>query len=58
MLAGEKRGAGYQKEDALGSDIGLWFSSNSEGPWIGMRSVLTLGTFPRQVAEQNLAVEI
>jgi vacuolar protein sorting-associated protein 13A/C len=57
-LAGESKGAGFQKEEVDRSDIGLWFSSNSEGPWTGMRSVLTLGTFPRQVCDQTLAVEV
>ncbi|KAL3679175.1 hypothetical protein R1sor_022131 [Riccia sorocarpa] len=50
--------SGFQKEEVLGSDIGLWLSANSEGPWTGLRSVLTLGTVPRQIGEQHLAVEV
>lgn len=58
MLGGEKKSAGLPKTEVDRSDIGLWFSSNSEGPWTGLRSVLTLGTFPRQIGEQSLAVEV
>ncbi|CAM6102066.1 unnamed protein product [Calypogeia fissa] len=58
ILGGEKKSSGLQKEEGDRSDIGLWFSSNSEGPWTGMRSVLTLGTFPRQIGEQSVAVEV
>ncbi|PTQ34792.1 hypothetical protein MARPO_0076s0036 [Marchantia polymorpha] len=50
--------SGFQKKEVLGSDMGLWFSSNSEGPWTGLRSALTLGTVPKQIGDQHLAVEV
>ncbi|KAL2613699.1 hypothetical protein R1flu_025391 [Riccia fluitans] len=58
QLASEEGGSGFQKEEVLGSDIGLWLSANPEGPWTGLRSVLTLGTVPRQIGDQHLAVEV
>lgn len=45
-------------EELLSTDIGLLFAVNPDGPWPSMRSILPVGTVPKQVNGQQLAVEV
>lgn len=54
-----EQGASFEaKDNSRGADVGLWFAVSPQGPWTGIRSLLPLSTFPKEVSNRQLAVEV